>query len=97
MRFVKPIDEQLLAQIGKRFKHIITIEDGCLQGGFGSAILEWLNDNGLSTQVIRLGIPDRFIDHGTQAELYRECGIDAEGIYNAAKKIASPKLIGRVV
>ncbi|HPJ45732.1 MAG TPA: 1-deoxy-D-xylulose-5-phosphate synthase [Tenuifilaceae bacterium] len=97
MRFVKPIDEQLLAQIGKRFKHIITIEDGCLQGGFGSAILEWLNDNGLSTQVIRLGIPDRFIDHGTQAELYRECGIDAEGIYSAAKKIATPKLIGRVV
>ena len=97
MRFVKPIDEQLLAQIGKRFKHIITIEDGCLQGGFGSAILEWLNDNGLSNQVIRLGIPDRFIDHGTQAELYRECGIDAEGIYSAAKKIATPKLIGRVV
>ena len=97
MRFVKPLDEQLLAQIGKRFKNIITIEDGCLQGGFGSAVLEWLNDNGFNTQVTRLGIPDRFIEHGTQSELYRECGIDAEGIYNAAKKIAAPKLIGKVV
>lgn len=97
MRFVKPLDTNLLKQIGKRFHTIITLEDGSLQGGFGSAVLEWLNDNGYSTRVVRLGIPDRFIEHGTPKELYRECSIDAEGIYKTAKKISSPKLIDKVV
>ena len=97
MRFVKPLDTNTLAQVGKRFKTVITLEDGALQGGFGSAVLEWLNDNGYSIRVVRLGIPDRFIDHGTPQELYHECGIDAEGIYNAAKRVVSPKLMGRVV
>ncbi|MFP4555411.1 MAG: 1-deoxy-D-xylulose-5-phosphate synthase [Bacteroidales bacterium] len=97
MRFVKPLDTNLLKSIGKRFKTIITLEDGVLQGGFGSAVLEWFNDNGLSTRIVRLGIPDRFIEHGTLQELYKECGIDAAGVYNAALRIASPKLIGKVV
>ncbi len=96
MRFVKPLDINLLKQIGKRFQTIITLEDGSIQGGFGSAVLEWLNDNGFSTRVVRLGIPDRFIEHGTPQELYKECGMDAEGIYKAAKRIVSPKLVGRV-
>lgn len=97
MRFVKPLDTNTLSQIGKRFKTVVTVEDGAIQGGFGSAVLEWLNDSGFSTRVIRLGIPDRFIDHGSPQDLYRECGIDTEGIYNSIKKIAKPKLIGKVV
>ena len=97
MRFAKPLDTSLLSQIRKQFKTILTIEDGAIQGGFGSAVLEWLNDNNFSTRVIRLGIPDRFIDHGTPQELYRECGIDTEGIYKSIKNIAKPKLIGKVV
>jgi 1-deoxy-D-xylulose-5-phosphate synthase len=97
MRFVKPLDSSLLTQIGKKFNQIITLEDGSVTGGFGSAVLEWLNDNGYDTRVIRLGIPDRFIEHGTQQELYHECGIDAEGIYKTAKRIISPKLIGKVI
>jgi len=97
MRFVKPLDEKLLANIGKRFKAIITIEDGCLMGGFGSAILEWLSDNGYGTQVVRLGIPDRFIDHGTQPELYKECGIDMDSIYQTVRKMVAPKIVGKVV
>lgn len=96
MRFVKPLDTNLLKQIGKRFHTIITLEDGSLQGGFGSAVLEWLNDNDFSTRVVRLGIPNRFIEHGTPQELYKECGIDAEGIYKAAKRILSQKLVGKV-
>lgn len=97
MRFVKPIDTNILTQVGKRFNTIITIEDGAIQGGFGSAVLEWLNDNGYQTRVIRMGIPDRFIEHGTPQELYRECGIDAESIYKTARSIVAPKMIGKVV
>ncbi len=97
MRFVKPLDVDTLKRIAIRYDVIITLEDGCLHGGFGSAILEWLNDNNFNTKVIRLGIPDRFIEHGTQAELYRECGIDTEGIYNTVKKSFKPKMISRVV
>lgn len=97
MRFVKPIDTNILTQVGKRFNTIITIEDGAIQGGFGSAVLEWLNDNGYQTRVIRMGIPDRFIEHGTPQELYRECSIDAESIYKTARSIVAPKMIGKVV
>ena len=97
MRFVKPLDTNLLSGIGKQFKTIITIEDGALMGGFGSAVLEWLNDNGFGTRVIRLGIPDRFVEHGTPQELYHECGIDAEGIYESAKRVTIKKVVGKVV
>ncbi len=89
MRFVKPLDEMLLHQVFKRFKKIITIEDGCLKGGFGSAILEFMADHNYSAEVIRLGVPDRFIEHGTQKELYRECGYDAQAIADTVKKLTA--------
>jgi 1-deoxy-D-xylulose-5-phosphate synthase len=97
MRFVKPLDTKLLTQIAKKFNTILTVEDGVLNGGFGSAVLEWINDNGYSTRVIRLGIPDRFIEHGSIQELHHECGIDADGIYQAIKKTVRPSLIGKVI
>lgn len=92
MRFVKPLDVELLKEIGQKFNTIITVEDGCLPGGFGSAVIEWFNDNGYKTTVIRLGIPDRFIEHGTQQQLYKECGFDVENIYNTAKQVLIPSV-----
>jgi 1-deoxy-D-xylulose-5-phosphate synthase len=80
MRFVKPLDEELLHEIGKKFDRIITIEDSILKGGFGSAILEFLSDNGYNKIVKRIGIPDCFVEHGTPEELYNMLGLDAEGI-----------------
>ena len=80
MRFAKPLDEILLHEIFSQYKTIITVEDGCLQGGFGSAILEFMADNNLHAEVRRLGIPDRIVEHGEQHELHHECGFDAEGI-----------------
>jgi 1-deoxy-D-xylulose-5-phosphate synthase len=80
MIFLKPIDEKLLHKIFKKYSKIITIEDGCLKGGFGSSILEFMSDNNYNKQVVRLGIPDNFIHHGTQEELWRECGIDKNTI-----------------
>lgn len=80
MRFVKPLDSQLLHEIAKDFDYIITVEDGSIMGGFGSAILEFLAENKYTPLVKCLGIPDRFIHHGTQEELKHICGIDVEGI-----------------
>ena len=88
MRFVKPLDEKLLHEIFSNFKKVITVEDGCLMGGFGSAILEWMVDQGYQAQVKRLGIPDDIIEHGDQLELHRDCGFDPEGIANAVKAFA---------
>ena len=85
MRFLKPLDSTIMEEVAKKYDHIITIEDGALNGGFGSAILEWLADNGYSKRVTRLGIPDRFIEHGTPAELYHIVGLDTEGIIKAIK------------
>jgi 1-deoxy-D-xylulose-5-phosphate synthase len=87
MRFVKPIDEEMLHTVFSRFKKIITVEDGCIQGGFGSAVLEFMADNNYSAEVKRMGIPDRVVEHGEQAELHRECGFDAGGIEKAAMEI----------
>ena len=84
MRFVKPLDEKLLHRIFKQYTRIITVEDGSLMGGFGSAILEFMNDNNYQAEVQRLGIPDAIIEHGTQLELQKECGYDVDGIYNTA-------------
>lgn len=83
MRFVKPLDEELLHDIFRNFKKVVTVEDGCLPGGFGSAILEFMAENGYAAQVTRLGIPDKIIEHGTQEELHAECGFDANGIASA--------------
>lgn len=87
MRFLKPIDKALLHEILSKFKNIITIEDGTIVGGLGSAVLEFAADHGYSPKVNRLGIPDRFVDHGTQSELLRECEYDKAGIVKAIKKM----------
>lgn len=92
MRFVKPLDTEILQEVGSEFKTVITVEDGCLPGGFGSAILEWFNDNGYAVKVVRLGIPDVFVEQGTQQELYAECGFDIENIYQTAKRFIPKKV-----
>ena len=83
LRFVKPIDEELLHQVFKHFKKIITVEDGVIQGGFGSAVLEFMAANDYHAKLVRLGVPDQFIEHGTPEELQRDCGFDQKGIYQA--------------
>jgi len=80
LRFLKPLDEQLLHEIFRNFSKILTVEDGSVKGGMGSAVLEFMADHGYSAKVTRLGIPDAFIEQGSVAELHRECGFDAEGI-----------------
>lgn len=86
MRFVKPLDTEMLHEIFSRFKKIITVEDGCIVAGFGSAVAEFMIDNNYSASITRLGIPDRFIEHGEQKELYEECGFDAKAIRNAVRQ-----------
>ena len=87
MRFVKPLDEKILHEVGKKFEKVITIEDGVIQGGFGSAVLEFFADNGYRVQTKRLGIPDTFVEHGTPDELYSMLGLDTEGIANSIREI----------
>lgn len=87
MRFVKPLDEDLLHEVFANFNKVITVEDGCLQGGLGSAVLEFMADNQYSARIVRLGIPDEFIEHGEQAELWAECGYDASSIIKAVEKM----------
>ncbi|MEQ8879313.1 MAG: 1-deoxy-D-xylulose-5-phosphate synthase, partial [Cyclobacteriaceae bacterium] len=84
MRFVKPLDEEMLHEVFTRFNKVITVEDGCLSGGFGSAILEFMIDHQYTSQVTRLGIPDRVVEHGSQQELHKECQYDADAIYRTA-------------
>lgn len=83
MRFVKPLDEEILDEVGRRFKRIVTIEDGARSGGFGSAVLEWMADHGYAPQTTRLGLPDSFVEHGTVPELQRLAGLDVESIRKA--------------
>ena len=80
LRFLKPLDEEMLHEIGQRFQRIVTVEDGVISGGMGSAVLEFMADNGYKPDVRRIGVPDQFIEHGTVAELYHLCGMDEEGI-----------------
>ena len=82
MIFVKPLDEEILHEVGQRYKRVITIEDGNIAGGFGSAVLEFVADNGYAPRIKRLGIPDRFIAQGSVKELHQLCGIDEESIYS---------------
>jgi len=85
IRFLKPVDQDLLHSVFKRFDKVITLEDGSVIGGLGSAVTEFANDNGYNNAtILRLGIPDRFVEQGTLEELHHECGIDLEGIVNAA-------------
>lgn len=87
MRFAKPLDEKLLHEVFTKFNKVITVEDGCLPGGLGSAIVEFMADNNYNAQVKRLGIPDKFIEHGTQVELYKECGFFEEHVIEAAQQL----------
>ena len=83
MRFLKPLDEDILHEVGRRFKRIVTVEDGVRTGGLGSAVLEWMADHGYSPQVTRLGLPDSFVEHGTVDELRKIVGLDKESIIQA--------------
>lgn len=89
MRFIKPLDEELLHQIFQKFSKIITLEDGCITGGLGSAVLEFMSDHHYHAQVKRLGIPDLFIEHGTQQQLYSLCGYDKKGITDSIHQFLS--------
>jgi len=91
MRFVKPLDEVLLHEVFSRFKDVITVEDGCVQGGMGSAVAEWAMEQGYASRVARLGVPDRYIEHGTQAQLYKECGYDADAIADKAVEMCEAR------
>ena len=80
LRFVKPLDENLLQDIGRKFNKIITIEDGVRNGGMGSAVMEWMSDHGFRPQIVRMGLPDAFVEHGSVAELRQLVGLDADSI-----------------
>jgi 1-deoxy-D-xylulose-5-phosphate synthase len=97
MRFLKPLDNKLLKVIFSKFDKIITLEDAAIVGGLGSAVIEYMNDNSYRAKVIRLGIPDRFVEHGTQEELYKECGYDAAGIAAAAHNLVHSKILTRAM
>lgn len=87
MRFIAPLDTSILHSVFKKFSKIITVEDGVLKGGFGSAVIEFMCDNGFLAEVRRLGIPDYFVEHGTQEELIRECGFDTESIKRVIREM----------
>jgi len=96
MRFVKPLDEKLLHQILSKFENIITIEDGCLQGGFGSSILEFIAKNNYKVSVKMLGVPDEFIQHGTQEQLHEYCFYDEKAIIKTVHSILETSSISQV-
>jgi 1-deoxy-D-xylulose-5-phosphate synthase len=91
MRFVKPLDEALLHEVFTRYDKVITVEDGCIMGGMGSAVLEFMADNQYTAHLKRLGIPDSIIEHGEQKELYAECGYDEPAIAAAALELLSER------
>ena len=80
MRWLKPLDEEILHEVGKKYKTIVTAEDGMIAGGLGSAVLEWMADHGYNPRVIRLGINDQFVEHGSTKELYHMLKLDKEGL-----------------
>ncbi len=91
LRFVKPVDEEMLHEVFSKFSKVITVEDGCIMGGMGSAVLEFMADHNYNAQVKRLGIPDAVIEHGEQAELYAECGYDEKGIAEGVRELIGAK------
>jgi len=93
MRFVKPLDEALLHEVFKKHNKVITVEDGCIQGGFGSAIIEFMADHNYKAQVKRLGIPDIYVEHGTQPELWRECEYDKQAIIESIRQMVGVKKV----
>ncbi|MDR6193175.1 1-deoxy-D-xylulose-5-phosphate synthase [Siphonobacter sp. SORGH_AS_0500] len=93
LRFVKPLDEALLHEVFQKFDKVITVEDGCLMGGMGSAVVEFMTEHGYTAKIKRLGIPDRIVEHGEQIDLHRECGFDPEGIARAVRELAVVTLV----
>lgn len=96
LRFAKPLDHLLLHEVFSKFKKIITVEDGCLMGGFGSSVLEFMSDQNYQAEVIRLGIPDEYIHHGTQEELWADCGYDTNAIVKTAVKMLNASAMDSV-
>jgi 1-deoxy-D-xylulose-5-phosphate synthase len=96
MRFVKPLDETLLHEVFTKFDKIITIEDGTVTGGFGSAVLEFMAKNNYRAQVKIMGIPDRIVEHGTLKELYRECEYDARAIADTVRDLLKEKVTNKI-
>jgi 1-deoxy-D-xylulose-5-phosphate synthase len=92
MRFTKPLDEVLLHEALQSYQKIITVEDGTVLGGFGSAVAEFMAEHGYKNDLKILGIPDRIIEHGTPKELHRECGYDAHGIADAVREMMREKV-----
>jgi 1-deoxy-D-xylulose-5-phosphate synthase len=93
MRFVKPLDEEMLHEVFSKYKKVITVEDHAIQGGFGSAVSEFMTDHNYSIAMTRLGVPDRFIEHGEQKELYDECHFDAAAIMNAVRQLVGSEYL----
>lgn len=89
MRFLKPIDENLLHEVFRKFSKVITLEDGCVSGGLGSAVAEFISDHHYQAHLVRLGVPDQFIEHGTQHQLYAECGFDKQSIFDCINQMLS--------
>jgi 1-deoxy-D-xylulose-5-phosphate synthase len=92
MRFAKPIDEEMLHEVFSKFNKLITIEDGTVVGGFGSAVLEFMNAHGYKADVKIMGIPDRLVEHGSPKQLYAEIGIDAAGIAQVLREMKTVKI-----
>jgi 1-deoxy-D-xylulose-5-phosphate synthase len=86
MRFLKPLDERLLHEVGQGYKKIITVENGVRNGGLGTAVLEWMSDHGYTPQVVRMGLPDAFVEHGSVPELQKIVGMDADSIRKEIEK-----------
>lgn len=87
LRFAKPLDQEMLHEVGRKFRCVVTVEDGALRGGVGEAVVAFFCEHGYLPKVVSLGIPDRFVEHGTPAQLYAQCGYDAEGIYRTLKSL----------
>lgn len=87
LRFCKPLDDELLTEVFTQFDKVLTLEDGVLMGGAGSAVVEWMADHDFHTKIVRLGLPDEFVHHGSQRQLHDECGIGPKGIYDAIKRL----------
>ena len=92
MRFVKPLDETMLHEVFGKYQKIITVEDGTIVGGFGSAVAEFMSAHNYHAALKMLGIPDRLVEHGTLKELHRECGYDAQGIAEAVREMMHDKV-----
>lgn len=97
MRFLKPIDEALLHHVFKKFNQIITVEDGTIKGGLGSEVLEFMSENGYHSKITRMGMPDRFVDHGSPTELFKECKYNSEHILAQIKALLPKSVLSKVI